>query len=87
MAEDVIVARDMLLAEYTRARYHAAHLSTLGAVRILREAKSRGIDATVTVSDRIRDLAAGLGGPEKEAYRGGMKVTIEQRVQQERARP
>jgi dihydroorotase len=50
VAEDVIVARDLLLAEYTRARYHAAHVSTLGAVRILREAKSRGIDATAEVT-------------------------------------
>jgi len=50
IAEDVIVARDVLLAEYTRARYHAAHVSTLGAVRILHEAKSRGIDATAEVT-------------------------------------
>jgi dihydroorotase len=50
IAEDVIIARDVLLAEYTRARYHAAHISTLGAVRIMREAKSRGIDATAEVT-------------------------------------
>lgn len=50
VAEDVIIARDVLLAEYTGARYHAAHVSTLGAVRILREAKSRGIDATAEVT-------------------------------------
>jgi dihydroorotase len=50
VAEDVIIARDVLLAEYTRARYHAAHISTLGAVRIMREAKSRGIDATAEVT-------------------------------------
>ncbi len=43
IAEDVIIARDVLIAEYTKARYHAAHISTLGAVRIIREAKSRGI--------------------------------------------
>ena len=39
VAEDVIVARDVLLAEYAGARYHVAHVSTLGAVRILREAQ------------------------------------------------
>jgi len=50
VAEDVIIARDILLTEYTKARYHAAHVSTLGAVRILREAKSRGIDATAEVT-------------------------------------
>jgi dihydroorotase len=46
VAEDIIVARDVLLAEATGARYHVAHVSTKGAVRILREAKSRGIAVT-----------------------------------------
>ncbi len=50
IAEDVIVARDILLAEYTRARYHVAHLSTLGAVRLVREAKSRGLTVTAEVT-------------------------------------
>jgi len=50
VAEDVIVARDVILAEYTRARYHLAHVSTMGAARILREAKSRGIAVTAEVT-------------------------------------
>src|SRR6185295_8514530 len=50
VAEDVIVARDVILAEYVRAKYHVAHVSTLGAVRILREAKSRGISVTAEVT-------------------------------------
>ncbi|MCL2725010.1 MAG: dihydroorotase [Polyangiaceae bacterium] len=50
VAEDVIVARDVILAEYTRARYHVAHVSTAGALRILREAKSRGIRVTAEVT-------------------------------------
>lgn len=50
VAEDVIVARDLILAEYTRARYHVAHVSTSGAVRLLREAKSRGIDVSAEVT-------------------------------------
>src|SRR5580700_10251220 len=50
VAEDVIVARDLLLAEYVRARYHVAHVSTVGAVRILREAKSRDIAVTAEVT-------------------------------------
>jgi dihydroorotase len=49
-AEDVIVARDLILSEYVGARYHVAHLSTLGAVRLLREAKGRGIRATAEVT-------------------------------------
>jgi dihydroorotase len=50
VAEDVIVARDVLLAEYVGARYHVAHVSTMGAVRILREAKSRGVAVTAEVT-------------------------------------
>jgi dihydroorotase len=50
VAEDIIVARDVLLAEYTGARYHIAHLSSKGAVRILREAKSRGLSVTAEVT-------------------------------------
>ena len=50
VAEDVIVARDILLAEYVRAKYHVAHVSTHGAVRLIREAKSRGIPVTSEVT-------------------------------------
>jgi dihydroorotase len=50
VAEDIIVARDVLLAEYVRARYHVAHVSSLGAVRILREAKSRGLAVSCEVT-------------------------------------
>jgi dihydroorotase len=49
-AEDIIVARDVLLAEMTGARYHVAHVSSGGAVRILREAKSRGLRVTAEVT-------------------------------------
>src|SRR3954462_7533039 len=50
VAEDILSVRDVILAEYTRARYHLAHVSTLGAVRILRESKSRGIEVTAEVT-------------------------------------
>jgi len=50
VAEDVIVARDLLLAELTGARYHIAHLSSKVAVRLLREAKSRGIQVSAEVT-------------------------------------
>jgi dihydroorotase len=50
VAEDIIVARDVLLAEMTGARYHVAHVSSLGSVRILREAKSRGLAVTAEVT-------------------------------------
>mgnify|MGYP000579578436 CR=1 FL=1 len=50
VAEDIIVARDVLLAELTGAKYHVAHISSRGAVRILREAKSRGVRVTAEVT-------------------------------------
>ncbi|HRI69064.1 MAG TPA: amidohydrolase family protein, partial [Polyangium sp.] len=50
VAEDIIVARDVLLAELTGAKYHVAHVSSRGAVRIIREAKSRGIRVTAEVT-------------------------------------
>jgi dihydroorotase len=50
VAEDVIIARDVILAEYVKARYHVAHVSTLGAIRIIREAKSRGLPVTCEVT-------------------------------------
>ncbi|MBK8941498.1 MAG: dihydroorotase [Polyangiaceae bacterium] len=50
VAEDVIVARDLLLAEATGARYHVAHISTRGAVRLVRDAKDRGISVTAEVT-------------------------------------
>lgn len=45
-AEDVMVARDISLAELTGARLHIAHVSTKGAVRIIRNAKARGVKVT-----------------------------------------
>jgi len=43
IAEEVIVARNVLLAEMTGARVVCQHMSTAGSIRILREAKKRGV--------------------------------------------
>lgn len=45
-AEDTAVARDVYLAEFTGAPIHIAHVSTRGAVRIIRNAKARGVRVT-----------------------------------------
>jgi dihydroorotase len=45
-AEDVMVARNLSLSELTGARLHLAHISTAGSVRMVREAKARGIKVT-----------------------------------------
>lgn len=49
-AEEVIVARDIALAELTGAKLHIAHVSTAGSVALVREAKRRGIQVTAEVT-------------------------------------
>ena len=49
VAEEAIIARDVLLAEHVGSRLHVCHVSTEGSVEILRWAKSRGIDVTAEV--------------------------------------
>jgi dihydroorotase len=51
VAEDIIISRDILLAEYVGdVRYHVAHLSTKNAVRLVREAKARGAKVSCEVT-------------------------------------
>jgi dihydroorotase len=50
VAEDHIVARDVLLTQTTGAAYHVAHASTAGSAAIVREAKSRGLTVTAEVT-------------------------------------
>jgi len=45
-AEDVMTARDIALAELTGCRLHIAHVSTAGSVRLVRDAKARGVKIT-----------------------------------------
>jgi len=46
IAEDIMVARDIAIAEYTGMPVHIAHVSTRGSVRLIREAKARGVPVT-----------------------------------------
>lgn len=50
VAEEAIIARDVLLAEHVGSRLHVCHLSTAGSVEIIRWAKSRGINVTAEVT-------------------------------------
>lgn len=50
VAEDIIVARDILLAEFTGARLHIAHLSSARSLELVREAKARGVRVTCEVT-------------------------------------
>lgn len=50
VAEESIVARDVLLAEHVDSRLHVCHVSTAGSVEVIRWAKSRGIKVTAEVT-------------------------------------
>ncbi len=50
VAEESIIARDVLLAQHVGARLHVCHLSTAGSVEVVRWAKSRGIAVTAEVT-------------------------------------
>jgi dihydroorotase len=50
MAEEVIVARDVMLARHTGSRVHVAHVSTAGSVEVIRWAKAQGISVTAEVT-------------------------------------
>lgn len=49
-AEEVMVARDLVLAESTGGHVHVAHVSTAGSLRLIREAKRRGVRVTCEVT-------------------------------------
>jgi dihydroorotase len=49
-AEDVIVARDLMLARLTGGRLHLCHLSTAGSVELVRRAKAEGLPVTAEVT-------------------------------------
>jgi dihydroorotase len=63
VAEESIIARDVLLAEHVGSRLHVCHVSTAGSVDIIRWAKARGIEVTAEVTPHhlllTEDLVAG----------------------------
>lgn len=50
IAEEAIIARDVLLADHVKSRLHICHVTTAGGVEIIRWAKARGIDVTAEVT-------------------------------------
>jgi dihydroorotase len=50
IAEDLIVSRDIQMAEYTGGKIHIAHISTKRSVEFVREAKRRGLNVTAEVT-------------------------------------
>ena len=50
VAEEAIIARDVLLTDHVKSRLHICHLTTAGGVEIIRWAKARGINVTAEVT-------------------------------------
>ena len=50
IAEEVVVARDVMLARHTRSRVHVAHVTTAGSVEVIRWAKAQGLPVTAEVT-------------------------------------
>ncbi|HEX5540156.1 MAG TPA: dihydroorotase [Micromonospora sp.] len=50
VAEEAIIARDVLLTEHVGSRLHICHVSTAGSVEVLRQAKARGVRVTAEVT-------------------------------------
>jgi dihydroorotase len=66
VAEEAIIARDVLLAEHAGSRLHVCHVSTAGSVEVLRQAKARGVRVTAEVTPHhllLTDELAGSGDP------------------------
>lgn len=91
IAEEIMVARDLLLAEYTGAPLHIAHVSTAGSVRMISEARARGVRVTAetaphyfTLTDEaLRSFSADLkvnpplrSREDREAVRSGLSEGV-----------
>ena len=50
VAEEAIIARDLMLTELTRSRLHVCHVSTAGSVELIRQAKKRGVNVSAEVT-------------------------------------
>ena len=62
VAEEAVIARDVLLAAHVESRLHVCHVSTAGSVQILRQAKASGVHVTAEVTPHhllLTDSACG----------------------------
>ena len=69
VAEEAIIARDVLLADHVKSRLHICHLTTAGGVEIIRWAKARGIDVTAEVTPHHLLLTDDIAGSYDPIYK------------------
>jgi dihydroorotase len=85
VAEESIVARDVMLAEHTGSRLHVCHVSTAGTVEVLRWAKARGIAVTAEVTPHHLLLTCDLLEGYDPVYKVNPPLRPEEDVQALRA--
>ena len=80
-SEEIMLSRDLLLAELTHGRYHCLHVTSAGSIDIIRRAKDRGVNVTAEVTPHhltlTADLVAGRADPVSaaiSAYDANTKV-------------
>lgn len=75
-AEEVMVARDLILADLTGARLHIAHVSTRASVDLIRSAKQKGVPVTAEVTPHHLTLTEKrvAGGPPSRSFDTNAKV-------------
>ena len=69
VAEEAIIARDVLLADHVKSRLHICHLTTAGGVEIIRWAKARGMDVTAEVTPHHLLLTDNLANSYDPVYK------------------
>jgi dihydroorotase len=69
VAEESIIARDVMLAAHTGSRLHVCHVSTAGSVEVIRWAKDRGVDVSAEVTPHHLLLTCDLLGDYDPVYK------------------
>lgn len=85
VAEESIIARDVLLAEHIGARLHICHLSTAGSVEVVRWAKARGVQVTAEVTPHHLILTEELARSYDARYKVNPPLRRDEDVQALRA--
>jgi dihydroorotase len=85
VAEEAIIARDILLAEHVGSRLHICHLTTAGGVELVRFAKSRGVNVTAEVTPHHLLLTEDLINGYDPVYKVNPPLRTQEDVQALRA--
>jgi dihydroorotase len=85
VAEEAIIARDLMLTELTGSRLHVCHVSTAGSVELIRQAKKRGVNVSAEVTPHHLLLTESLAKGYDPLYKVNPPLRAEADVQALRA--